>query len=78
MAKTVKNFARVAMIQMKVVADDAEANLKVTQDYYEAGLVALSDVLEAQTMLKKSRDELTDSRVEYRINLVTYRQLTKD
>ena len=27
MAKTVKNFARVAMIQMKVVADDAEANL---------------------------------------------------
>ena len=43
-----------------------------------AGLVALSDVLEAQTLLKQSRDELTDSRVEYRINLVTYRQLTKD
>ena len=41
-------------------------------------LVALSDLLEAQTMLKKSRDELTDSRVEYRINLVTYRQLAKD
>lgn len=57
---------------------DAEANLKVTEDYYEAGLVALSDLLEAQTLLKQSRDELTDSRVEYRINLVTYRQLTKD
>ena len=56
---------------------DAEANLKITEDYYEAGLVALSDVLEAQTLLKKSRDELTDSRVEYRINLATYRQLTK-
>ena len=58
--------------------NDAEANLKITEDYYEAGLVALSDLLEAQTMLKQSRDELTDSRVEYRINLVTYRQLTKD
>ena len=56
---------------------DAEANLKITEDYYEAGLVALSDVLEAQTLLKRSRDELTDSRVEYRINLVTYRQLIK-
>jgi outer membrane protein TolC len=57
---------------------DAEANMKITEDYYDAGLVALSDVLEAQTLLKQSRDELTDSRVEYRINLVTYRQLTKD
>ena len=57
---------------------DAEANLKITEDYYDAGLVALSDVLEAQTLLKQSRDELTNSRVEYRINLVTYKQLTKD
>ena len=57
---------------------DAEANLKITQDYYDAGLVALSDLLEAQTLLKQSRDELTDSRVEYQINLVTYRQLTND
>jgi len=55
---------------------DAEANLKITEDYYDAGLVALSDVLEAQTLLKQSRDELTDSRVEYRINLVKYKQLT--
>lgn len=55
---------------------DAEANLKITQDYYEAGLVSLSDLLEAQTMLKNSHDELTDSRVEYRLNLVKYKQLT--
>ena len=57
---------------------DAEANLKITQDYYEAGLVTLSDVLEAQTLLKQSRDELTDSRVEYRINLVSYKSLVKE
>ena len=69
-------WLRITMAQTAL--SDAEANLKVTQDYYDAGLVALSDVLEAQTLLKQSRDELTDSRVEYRINLVTYRQLTKD
>ena len=71
-----QSWLRITMAQTAL--KDAEANLKITQDYYDAGLVALSDVLEAQTLLKQSRDELTDSRVEYRINLVTYQQLTGD
>ena len=71
-----QSWLRITMAQTAL--SDAEANLKVTQDYYDAGLVALSDVLEAQTLLKQSRDELTDSRVEYRINLVNYQQLTGD
>ena len=69
-----QSWLRISMAQTSL--RDAEANLKITEDYYDAGLVALSDVLEAQTLLKQSRDELTDSRVEYRINLVTYKQLT--
>ena len=71
-----QSWLRISMAETALC--DAEANLKITEDYYDAGLVALSDVLEAQTMLKQSRDELTDSRVEYRINLVTYRQQTKE
>ena len=71
-----QSWLRISMAQTAL--KDAEANLKITEDYYEAGLVALSDVLEAQTLLKQSRDELTDSRVEYRINLVKYQQLTGD
>ena len=71
-----QSWLRINMAQTAL--SDAEANLKITEDYYEAGLVALSDVLEAQTLLKQSRDELTDSRVEYRINLVKYRQLTSN
>jgi len=71
-----QSWLRISMAQTSL--KDAEANLKITEDYYEAGIVALSDVLEAQTLLKQSRDELTDSRVEYRINLVTYKQLTQD
>jgi len=69
-----QSWLRITMAQTAL--RDAEANLKVTEDYYDAGLVALSDVLEAQTLLKHSRDEMTDSRVEYRINLVKYKQLT--
>ena len=71
-----QSWLRISMAETSL--RDAGANLKITEDYYEAGLVALSDVLEAQTLLKQSRDELTDSRVEYRVNLVTYKQLTKD
>ena len=71
-----QSWLRITMAETAL--NDAEANLKITEDYYEAGLVALSDVLEAQTMLKQSRDELTDSRVEYRINLVNYNRLTKE
>ena len=69
-----QSWLRITMAQTAL--SDAEANLKITEDYYEAGLVALSDVLEAQTLLKQSRDALTDSRVEYRISLVNYQQLT--
>ena len=70
-----QSWLRITMAQTAL--DDAEANLKMVNDYYEAGLVALSDLLEAQTLLKNSRDELSDSRIEYRLNLVKYKQLTK-
>jgi outer membrane protein TolC len=70
-----QSWLRINMAQTAL--SDAEANLKITSDYYEAGLVSLSDLLEAQTQLKHSHDELSDSRVEYQINLVKYKQLTK-
>ena len=69
-----QSWLRITMAQTAL--SDAEANLKITADYYEAGLVSLSDLLEAQTLLKKSRDELCDSRIEYRICLIKYKQLT--
>ena len=69
-----QSWLRINMAQTAL--SDAEANYKVTQDYYEAGLVALSDLLEAQTLLMNSRDELSDSRIDYRLNLVKYKLLT--
>ena len=43
---------------------------------FKAGIITPSDVLEAQAMLKHSLDELSDSRVDYLLNLVKYKQLT--
>ena len=68
-----QSWLRIAMAQTAL--DDAEANMKIASDYYEAGLISLSELLEAQTLLKQSHNELSDSRMEYRINLVSYRQL---
>ena len=56
--------------------EDAEQNLKTTQDFYHAGMLPLSDLLEAQTLLKNALDEEADSRANYRINLLNYRLLT--
>lgn len=71
-----QSWLRIEMAQASL--KDAEANLKVETDYYTAGLVPLSDVLEAQTLLKKSHDELIDSRVDYQINLLKYKSLVKE
>ena len=68
-----QSWLRITMAQTAL--SDAEVAMKITDDYYKAGLVALSDLLEAQTLLKQSRDELTDSRAEYRSNLLKYQQL---
>lgn len=68
-----QSWLRITMA--RTALSDAEAALKITDDYYRAGLVALSDLLEAQTLLKQSRDELTDSRAEYRSCLLKYQQL---
>lgn len=57
-------------------ADDARQNLKTTQDFYSAGMLPLSDLLEAQTLFKNALDDLSDSRTEYRINLLKYKMLT--
>ena len=70
-----QSWLRITMAQTAL--NDAQANMKIVSDYYEAGLVTLSDLLEAQTQLKHSHDELSDSRVEYRLNLVKYKQLTQ-
>ena len=70
-----QSWLRITMAQTAL--SDAEAAMKITDDYYQAGLVALSDLLEAQTLLKQSRDEITDSRAEYRSNLLKYQQLVR-
>lgn len=52
--------------------DSATENLRISNDYYKAGTIALSDVLDAQTMLQQSRDQYVDACTTYYLRLSAY------
>ena len=54
----------------------AEENLKINSDNYKAGIVNISDMLEAQAILQQAKDQLTDIRANYKVKLVSYLQVT--
>ena len=49
-------------------------NLRLNKDYYEAGTIALSELLDAQTALQQSRDRYTDACANYCVVLSEYLQ----
>ncbi|HLO60785.1 MAG TPA: efflux RND transporter permease subunit [Bacteroidales bacterium] len=54
----------------------AEDNLKVNRDNYNAGILNISDMLEAQAILQQARNQVTEARTDYRIKLTAYMQAT--
>ena len=54
----------------------AQENLRLNADYYQAGTVTLSDLLDAQSLLQQSRDQYTDDYTTYRIKQTEYLQAT--
>ncbi|MGN0194964.1 MAG: TolC family protein [Candidatus Cryptobacteroides sp.] len=47
-----------------------------TQDLYQSGQATMSELLEAQTNLQKSRNALTDAQISYRLGLSDYLRTT--
>jgi outer membrane protein len=54
----------------------AEENLKVNQDGYDNGMMDVSDLLEAQTLRQRIKDQWTEAVAGYRTKLVYYLQVT--
>ncbi|MCB0536235.1 MAG: TolC family protein [Lewinellaceae bacterium] len=61
---------------MKETAIQAEENLKVSQTGYDSGVVALSDLLEAQALVAETADKLTEAQTQYKLAITTYLQVT--
>jgi outer membrane protein TolC len=53
-----------------------EENLKINRDNYKAGMINISDMLEAQALVQQSKDNLIDIQTQYRIKMVEYLQVT--
>jgi len=54
----------------------AEENLRINNDNYKAGIVNVSDMLEAQATLQQAKDQLSDALAGYKVKLVSYLQAT--
>ncbi|MEZ5104487.1 MAG: efflux RND transporter permease subunit [Draconibacterium sp.] len=54
----------------------AKENLRVTQDSYSAGVVNISDLLDAQAQLQQSNDLYVDALTQFKIAKVSYLQIT--
>lgn len=50
----------------------AQDNLKITSDNYKAGIIGMSELLEAQALYQKAQDEYTEAICNYRIKIANY------
>lgn len=56
--------------------ESATENLRLNNDYYHAGTVPLSDVLEAQVLFQQAKDLHTDAYCTYHVKLTQYMKST--
>lgn len=59
------------MVTQKSV-DQAKENLKISQDNYKAGIIRISELLEAQAIYQQALDNLTDALCQHQIKLAKY------
>ena len=60
----------------QVSVEQATENLRISQDNYKAGIIGISDLLEAQAVAQQAKDNLTDSRCLFRSKFAKYKLMT--
>lgn len=56
--------------------EQSTENLRLNEDYYRAGTTTMSDLLDAQTMFRQSRDRYVDAYSQFKIKTIEYLQAT--
>ena len=67
-------YKQIAIAQSSVAS--AEENLRMTSDQYRAGTIPLSDLLDAETLHRQARDQLSQSLATYQVRLADYQRKT--
>ena len=63
---------------MNTALADAQENLNTARTNFEAGLVTVSEVLEAQTLLLQARNHCTDAQIDLYVKNNRYSQFIKE
>jgi len=71
----VERYAQLDLAEKMV--EEASANLETTRQNYEAGLLPVSDLLEAQALYCQALDQQVDFRIDYKMASSRYQQLVK-
>ncbi|MCQ2374338.1 MAG: TolC family protein [Salinivirgaceae bacterium] len=67
-------YLQVQLAQRSI--EQAKENLEINRNSYRAGMLSVSDLLQAQMLLQKAYDMLTDSLSEYAVALTNYKMIT--
>jgi len=67
-----ENLEQIKLARKSV--EQAQENLKVTDDNYRSGTISISDLLEAQALFQSSNDNLTNAQCNYQISKSKYQQ----
>ena len=67
-------YQQLAIAQRSI--EQAEENLRLNRNYYQAGTSKMSDLLEAQLLYQKACDKRTDAYANYQNRLLEYRHAT--
>ena len=70
-----ESYQQLAIVQQTV--DNARRNMETAVQNYQAGLVPISELLEAQTLYRQSLDQQVDDRIAYQLRLTKYLQLVR-
>lgn len=65
-------YNQIQLAQMSI--EQANENLRVNRDHYNAGLSRMSDLLEAQLLYQQACDKRIDAFIEYQIKMLEYQQ----
>ena len=60
----------------QVSVEQATENLQISQDNYRAGIIGISDLLEAQAVAQQAKDNLIDAQCQFRSKFAKYRLMT--
>ncbi|MDR0421182.1 MAG: TolC family protein [Prevotellaceae bacterium] len=64
------------MLARKSISSATE-NLRLNTNYYKAGISTVTDVLDARSLLQKSKDQYAEAGYSYQIKLAKYKQATR-